>query len=144
MCERWLTAWRWGAPPTHEVGCVTVMREVMGCVIVMREVMVYPSVLSRLSCNSGIVCGLPVVSQNWGMSVFEQKDGVVVGLSCSGLASCPLSMLNAHFCFSCHSPAADIIKGALLETLPLVDVFRVVDEAICAPPPLSLGSPLKT
>ena len=46
------------APPTQEVGCVTVMWNV-------EEVMVCPSVLSRLCCNSGIVCGLPVVCQNF-------------------------------------------------------------------------------
>ena len=46
--------------------------------------------------------------------------------------------------FSCHIPAVDIIKGALLETFYLVDVFHMVYEAICAPPPILLGFPLNS
>ena len=37
--------------------------------------------------------------------------------------------------FSCHTPAADTIKWALLETLYLVDIFHIVYDSICAPPP---------
>ena len=40
------------------------------------------------------------VKISWGMAVFEQQDGAVVGLSwpfLSGLASSPLGMSNAHF-----------------------------------------------
>ena len=72
--------------------------------------------LTWLCCNSGIVCGLASSAQ----------QNVMLWVS-----------------FSCHIPAADMIKWAWLETLHLVDIFRVVYEVICAPPPMSLGSHLK-
>ena len=67
-----------------------------------------------LRCSRGccIVCGVPVVKLSW---VLEHQDGAVVGLSWplpSGLA---LSSIHTS-CFSCHTPASNIIKGTLLET----------------------------
>ena len=104
MCERWLTVWRWYS--TQEVGCVIVMGSVV-------EVMVCPLVLSRLCCNSSIVCGFPVgfrwsVKISWRMAILEQQDGAVVGLSWPLLASSPLKHNSG---FSSHTSAVDIIKG---------------------------------
>ena len=66
-------------PPTKEVGCVIVMGNVV-------DVMVCLSLLSRLCCNSGIVCGLLVgfqlsVKTSRRMGALEQYDGAVVGVS---------------------------------------------------------------
>ena len=59
------------------------------------------SVLSRLFCNSGIVCGLPVgfqwsVKIFWRMGAIEQHDGAVVGVLPPSQASSSLRILM-HF-----------------------------------------------
>ena len=68
--------------------------------------------------------GLPMVSQN-----FLQPQLL---LMCPGPS--PLAYIKCSYSF--HIPH-QTLNGRWLETLHLVDVFRVVYEVICAPPPIS-------
>ena len=75
------------APPTQRVSCVTVLGNVVEwhwchCVILT---------LSRLCCDSGIVCDLSLgfwwsVKFSLGMGILEELDGAIVGVSCHGPA----------------------------------------------------------
>ena len=82
----------------QEVGCVVVVGVWWNVI----NVIVCLLVLTRLCCTIGIVCGLLVgyqwsVEISWRMGLLAEEDGAVFWPLPSGLASSPLSILDAHF-----------------------------------------------
>ena len=62
------------------------------------------------------------------MGALEEQDGTVVGVSwyhLSSLASSTSKLMNTSGS-NCHTPVADMIKGAWLDILYLMDVLYVV------------------